>query len=364
MALHGDLSSYPLPELLQWLDSSRKTGALQLFWEAGDRRLFILGGQIVATASPSLWERMARAIEQGGIADGQRLMLSLKASNRTGVPIQATAQTLKDLQELTAEELYGAIADLTQAQAGRFHWSEDPDRGEDEWVAVEIPLRHAVFESLRWLDEASDVERVLPLDSMVVRSMAPTSAVRSALHRVLMHACSIPDGMTLGRLRLVLGLQKGMVARGVYELMRGRLVEVDGAGPLEADPVADMLEKGAVLLRERQFEAAGLVFSALLQSDPSDRRVREFARMVEREHMAALYRDLPPLTVLDIEGDVAELAPLRQEERQVAALINGKWDVTAVVLASQQRELDTLKVLYKLRRMGLLREVTPRQTEQ
>ncbi len=361
MAFHGDLSSYPLPELLQWLDASRKTGALQIQWEAGDRKLFILSGQIVATASPALWERMARAIEQGGIADGQQLMRSLAVSNRSGAEVEASEDTLGALKELATEELYGAIADLTQAQAGRFHWSEDPDRGEDEWVALHVPLRHALFESLRWLDEAGDVERVLPLDSMIVRSTAPVTAVRGAMHRVLLHACSTPGGMNLGRLRLVLGLHRGMVARGVYELMRARQVEVEGAGALEADPVADMLEKGAILLRERQFEAAGMVFSALLHSDPSDRRVREFSRMVEREHMAELYRDLPPLVVLDLEADASQLSMLRQEERQIAALINGRWDVSTVVLASQQRELDTLKALYKLRRLGLLREVTPQQ---
>ncbi len=354
MALHGDLSSYPLPELLQWLDASRKTGALQIQWTAGDRRLFLLSGQIVATASPALWERMARAIEQGGIANGEQLMRDLAASNVSGEALQATPETLKALDELVTEELYGAIADLTQAQGGRFHWSEDPDRGEDEWVAVQVPLRHALFESLRWLDEAPDVERVLPLDSMIVRSTAPVTAVKGAMHRVLLHACSTPGGMNLGRLRLVLGLHRGMVARGVYELMRARLVEVEGAGALEADPVADMLEKGAILLRERQFEAAAMVFSALLHSDPSDRRVREFARMVEREHVAELYRELPPLTVFALETEGADLSALRPEERQVAGLINGKWDVSAIVLAGQQRELDTLKAIYKLWRLGLL----------
>ncbi len=257
MAFHGDLSSYPLPELLQWLDTSRKTGALQLQWEAGDRKLFLVEGHIVATGSPALWERIARAIDQGGIGDGQALMRTLAAG-------------------------------------------------------------HALFESLRWLDDAADVERVLPLDSMVVRSTAAVTSGRGALQRVLLHACSTPGGMNLGRLRLVLGLQRGMVARGVYELLRGHLVEVEGA--LEADPVADMLEKGAILSRERQFEAAGLVFSALLHSDPSDRRVREFARMVEREHLAELYRGLPPLTVIEMESDPSMLAPLRQEERQIAAL--------------------------------------------
>jgi hypothetical protein len=79
--------------------------------------------------------------------------------------------------------------------------------------------------------------------------------------------------------------------------------------PLAEDPVADMLESGAVLLRERQFEAAGLVFAALLQSDPADRRVREFARMVDREHAAELYRELPPTAVLCPATDLSLLSP-------------------------------------------------------
>ena len=361
MAFHGDLSSYPMPELLQWLDASRKTGALQIQWDAGDRKIFVLKGEIVATSSPALWERMSRAIGHGGIADGQQLMRELALSHRTGQELRATAETIEALHQLATEELYGSIADLTQAEAGQFHWSEDPDRAEDEWIALNHSLRHALFESLRWLDESKEVDRVLPLDSMIVRSVADVTAARGALQRVLLHACLIPGGMNLGRLRLALGLQRGMVVRGVYDLMRNKLVEVDGASALEADPVADMLEKGAVLLRERQFEAAGMVFRALLQSDPSDRRVREFARMVEREHMAELYRDLPPMTVLQLEADSSTLSSMRQEERQIAALINGVWDVSGVVLASQHRELDTLKTLYKLRRQGLLREVTLRR---
>ncbi len=354
MAFHGDLSSYPLPELLQWLDSSRKTGALHLTWDNGERKIFLLAGQIVATASPALWERLARALEQGGITDGQRLMESLKKANREATALELTPDVGRALSELTSAEFIGALTDLTQAQSGRFHWSEDPDRGEDEWVAVELPLRHALFESLRWIDEQTDIERVLPVDQIAVKSMAPVTSAQTAMQRIVLYACS--TGSTLGRLRLVLGLPRGLVTRAVYELLRARLVDVDGAGRLEEDPVADMLEKGAILVRERQFEAAGLIFAALLQSDPSDRRVREFSHMVEREHVASLYRELPPMTVLELVQDAEALAALRAEERQFAALVNGRWDVTALVLASQRRELEALKLLYKLSRLGLLRE--------
>ena len=38
----------------------------------------------------------------------------------------------------------------------------------------------------------------------------------------------------------------------------------------------------------------------------------------------------------------------------MASLVNGAWDVSTIVLASPNRELETLKCLSKLNRMGLL----------
>ena len=76
--------------------------------------------------------------------------------------------------------------------------------------------------------------------------------------------------------------------------------------------------------------------------------------MVEREHTAALYNELPPIFVPVLGPDLSLLQGLRPEERQVASLVNGQWDVSTIVLASHARELETLKALAKLQRMGLL----------
>ncbi len=192
----------------------------------------------------------------------------------------------------------------------------------------------------------------------MVRATADGAAVKHTVHRLLLHAAAKEGGINIGRLRLVLGLPARAGARAARgELLRGRLLQMEGTGVLEDDPIADMLEKGAVLLRERQFDAAALLFSALLQSDPGDRRVREFARMVEREHVAELYRELPPVMVPVLVASNESLASLRPEERQVAELVNGRWDISALVLASQQRELDAMRTLFKLRRLGLLKSL-------
>lgn len=359
MAIHGDLFSFPLPELLQWLESSRKTGALQLSWDAGERKLYLLTGQVVATAAVGLWERMARMLSISRLAKGETVMEALREMRRTGNVEQAFAARKLELSQcvqLAREELYGAVADLTLAQNGHFHWSEDPDRGDEEWTPTDLSLRELLFESLRWVDEQPDVDKALPLDSMTVRALVKPSADQPLLHRVILTMCEA--GQNLGRLRLALGVSRSSATRRVYDLLRLKWAQVEGAPDIEIDPVAEMLEKGSILVRERQFEAAGLVFSALLASDPADRRVREFARMVEREHVASLYRELSPLYVPELVNDPESLSLLRSEERHVAALVNGSWDISTLVLASQVRELETLKCLNKLNRMGLLRPST------
>jgi hypothetical protein len=356
MALHGDFFSYPLPELLQWLDGSRKTGTLQLSGEAGERRLFLLSGHVVATAGDGLRGRVARVLELGRLVAGAQVMTALRAMPSGGEDLEATFQAHKVdvrlVRALAREELYGAMVDLTRSGGGTFHWTEDVDRGGEEWVPLEMSLRELLFESLRWVDEQPDVERALPADTLTVRSRVQPGPRMPLMHRILLTLCA--SGQNLGRLRLSLGISRASISRRVFELLKAKQVEVDGAQQVVVDPITDMLEKGAVLVQEGQYDAAEMVAGSLLASDPTDRRVREFARMVLSEHVAALYAELPPLAVPMLLPEPGELSLLKPEERQVAAQINGHWDVSTLVLASPLRELDTLKTLAKLTRMGLL----------
>jgi hypothetical protein len=358
MALHRDFSSFPLPELLQWLDSSRKTGTLQLLsWEGGERKLFLLSGQVLAMANEGLWGRVARVLSLAKLADGASVLTAFKALPPGGEELdsvfRANKVEPKFVRELAREELFGSMVDQTRAGHGAFHWTEDMDRQGEEWAPCEMSLRELLFESLRWVDEQPDVERTLPGDALTVRARVQPSPRQPLMHRILLSMCG--GGQNLGRLRLSLGMSRSSTTRRVFELLRAKQVEVEGAPEVVVDPVTDMLEKGAVLVREGQFDAAELVGSSLLTSDPSDRRVREFARMAQSEHVASLYAELPPLAVPVLVPDPEAQALLKPEERQVAGLINGTWDVSTLVLASPARELETLKTLAKLVRMGLLR---------
>ncbi|MBL8916145.1 MAG: DUF4388 domain-containing protein [Archangium sp.] len=346
MAFHGDLSSYPLPDLLQWLDGSRKSGALSLSWDSGQRKLFLLEGQITAVSASGLRERISRVVEQTGDARGDVVLNALERAQSVGPGID------QDIREIAEEEMIGSLVDLIPAQ-GRFHWTEDSDRGEDEWIALELPLRHVLFETLRRLDEVTDVERALPHEQLVLRA-AVGARPKHALQRAISGILGTKDDVTLSRVRLSLGMARSIVARGVFDMLRAGRAVVVGAAPIEADPIAEMLEKGAILVRERQFDAAALIFASLLQSDPGDRRVREFARMVEREHVASIYRELPPVSRFSVSPSPTVLSSLRPEERTLLRWFESGADLSAVVLASTQRELDTLKSVMRLVRLGAL----------
>src|SRR5882724_7012313 len=104
MAFHGDFSSYPLPELLQWLDASRKTGALHFAWDTGERKLFMLTGQIVATAAPGLWEHLARGLEQGGMASGHRVLSALRTNRGSTQTLDVAPEVEALIRELATDE--------------------------------------------------------------------------------------------------------------------------------------------------------------------------------------------------------------------------------------------------------------------
>jgi hypothetical protein len=148
------------------------------------------------------------------------------------------------------------------------------------------------------------------------------------------------------------------ILRRVEALRDLGLAEVEGVAA-QPDPVARLISQAQALVAQRQFDEASIVFKALLAADPSDRRVRALLREAEREQLAALYEELSPVAVPVLVGGPASLETpagrrLSSADREVAGRVNGRWDVASIALASPLREVETLKALRKLGRLGLV----------
>ena len=328
--LTGELATFPLSDLFQWLDQGRRSGVLEIdtgegspFWiQVQDRRIVM-----AARPPPS----------PAGIDS--------LAGWKPDVPEEA----------LWPESCVDRMVDLflTPGQ-GRFTLV-DSAAGFDDGVALDVGVGQMVLEGLRRLDEWPDLDRRYPSESALLAADG-TGWPRSPGLRAMTEAAR--RRTSIGETRLALVLSRPAVLRRIEALRELGFAHVEGVA-VKADPVASLITKAQALVAERQFEEASIVFRSLLQADPSDRRVRHLLREAERDQVAALYEELSPVAVPRLLGGIESLdSPaarrLSSTDREVAGRINGNWDVASIALASPLREVETLKAVRKLRRLGLI----------
>jgi hypothetical protein len=328
--LHGDLVTLPLPDLLQWIDQGRRAGVVEIdagegapFWlEVRDRR-------IVAASRPT----------------AEQVVLGSLAGWQPSAPPQA----------LWPEALADRIVDLFLGPpAGRFTLADDP-AGFEDGVPLDLAIGQMVLEGLRRLDEWPDLDRRHPSEAALLCADGPGNP-RSPAQRALLEAAR--SRLSIAEARLALQLSRPAALRRIEVLREQGLAHVEGVAP-RADPVSALVDQAQLLVLERQFDEAAIVFKSLLAADPSDRRVRNLLREAEREQVAALYEELSPVAVPVLLGGPGSLdSPAGRRlgfaDREVSARVNGTWDVSAIALSCPLREVETLKALRKLVRLGLV----------
>ena len=327
--LQGDLATLPLPDLFQWVDAARRSGVVEIepgegppFWvEVRDRRVV----------------RAARPPADAGLA----------CLSGWALPMPP--------QSLWPEAAHDRLVDLFLGpEVGRFSFAEDAG-GFDDGVPLELPVSQLALEGLRRLDEWPRLDRSYPSEAALLHADGGGPARSPGLAAVLEAA---RRRLSLAEARLALMLSRPALLRRVEALREAGLAHVEGAAA-QADPIARLIDQAQALVRERQFDEAAHVFKSLLAADPSDRRVRHLLREAEREHLAALYEELSPMAVPVLLGGAASLESpagrrLSAADREVAERVNGRWDVASVALACPLREVETLKALRKLMRLGLV----------
>lgn len=328
--LQGDLATFPLPDLFQWLDQGRRSGVLEIdsgdgarFWiEVHDRR-------VLAAARPP----------------AERAGLGTLAGWSHGEPAEA----------LWPEACADRIVDLFLAPPGGRFALVDGAAGFEDGVALELSIGQMTLEGLRRLDEWPDLDRRYPSESALLCADG-AGAPRTAGQRALLEAAR--RRVSIAEARLALHLSRPAALRRIEALRELGLAHVEGVAA-HADPVSSLIDKAQLLVGERQFDEAAIVFRSLLAADPSDRRVRALLREAEREQVAVLYEELSPVAVPVLLGGPASLdSPagrrLGSIDREVAARVNGAWDVASIALSCPLREVETLKALRKLVRLGLV----------
>jgi DNA-binding Lrp family transcriptional regulator len=320
--ISGDLTTMQLADVLQWADQGVARGTLTVETPAGLSWLNVANRDVVMLCFPP---DISAPVRPHGANQAALALAHAAAPDR--------------------------LLDLFLLRAGTFTFVPGEDR--DGGIPLRASIRVLVMEGLRHLDEWPRLSGTYPSENaLLTRTDAPESGTLAPIQKAVLLCAS--SRMSLADARLRLALSRPSLLRRVEELRVMGLISVDGAAA-GVDPIARLIHQASALLRAQQFEEAAIVFSSLLAADPSDARVRRLLQDAEREQVAALYQQLDPLAVVHLPDEQAVKArSLTRTDREVVERINGRWDVASLVLGSPLREVETLRSLRRLQKLGVV----------
>jgi hypothetical protein len=357
MGLSGRLETMGLPEVLQWISTSRKTGTLYLRRSAVEKRIVFQAGEIYSSWSNHPRESLGQFLIRGRLVGEEQLFSALLRQEQLGKMLGAilvdegaiTPEQLKHALRTKAEE---TVYDLFQWPDGDFEFRD----GEfAEVFHIEVPVTQVILEGIRRVDEWRRFRAAFPdplCTFAVKRGPAPKDASEARALELAAEGKTLPEiALEMRRSEfdaasLLFALhEQGRVSMGAHDPAR----ETDG-DPVAA--IAALLDRAAGHMRQRRFKEAWEAYESVLALDRLNQHAKKGVRAAlqalvhERAPRASIRLDQVPVLVADFATLTREaLAP---QEAFVLSRVNGAWDVRSILKICPLAEQDALQIFGSL----------------
>jgi hypothetical protein len=375
MSLSGSLATMPLPDLLQWLGTSVKTGTLSLERDQVCKQIELRRGRIVACSSDDPPHRLGHfLLSRGKITEDQlRHALGRQETERRHLGALLVSDGALEEKELVvllaakSEEILLGLFDWTE---GSFRFEEGDQGTGIQALPADLRVEELVLRGARRLDEAKRIRAVFRDPGMVLRPTAkvpPPEISRNRLARLLYE--SVDGERTVGEIVLHAHASEFLVHKFLFELFRSGMVEVCEVRRIpdegQADPerrLAVALETSRKLALRGEHDAALDLLQAVYRVHPQDDALRRLVAEAEIAFVDRAYRhDLPaakvPVLVQAVESLTGE--DLSPAEFFLLSRIDGSWNVKSIIQIAPLREVDALRTLKRMRDKGLIRLKDP-----
>lgn len=156
--ISGDITLMPLPDFLQWAETSRKSGTLSVSFEGTSKSFYLQDGKMIFISSQKAGERLGEFFVQSGSLETGQIEKCLVESRRLGLPftgylIEKGVLDRKILEQTLLRLAETAFSDVLTWDGGTFEFT-------DALPAlilngpVKLETSFIVFQSVKMLDEA------------------------------------------------------------------------------------------------------------------------------------------------------------------------------------------------------------------
>ncbi len=374
MSLLGDFATMPLPDLLQWMAISQKTGILLLQRRDIVKEIYFRLGKIVASASNDPREYFGQFLLSYGKIAEEDLMRAFQKQGDTGIKLGRLLVMDGLLQEdevqrflrIKAEE---TIYDLFLWDEGSFKFYNDAPAQETH-VAIEMDVTSILMEGTRRSDEWARIRNIFPSSEAVLRIL-PEVLTRSILSDPLYNRMVqlLESPKRISDLCLMFHASDFAVSKTLYDMYRMGIVEVLDVPPPPRPSEVLLEEQGRSLANNGlkqfnagEFEQAIETFKQVLLLQPRHALANSMISKAYKEIKASLVTDefsIEHLPYLRRSlGDLNELS-FTPQENYILNRINGMTSVQSIIRISPIQEIQALMIFKKLAKEGLIGFLPP-----
>jgi hypothetical protein len=181
MALGGEIQTFPVRDLLEWLARRRASGRLSVTRGMTVRRFHLRGGRVTLASSSEEWTRLGRLLIDRNLIDEDELSAALERC-RPKLPL---GKVLIDEGLITAAQLGSVLAEKARALMldalawtdGSFHYDDSAPVNRPEAGIPPVDLFELVEKRRRLRRRARDSQDPLPIgdeDVIEMRALPPT----------------------------------------------------------------------------------------------------------------------------------------------------------------------------------------------
>lgn len=361
-----------LADLFQWLKAARKSGVLTVSSGDDERSLEFQEGRIHSYMSRELRQNLGQLLLGFGLVTEADITKAYRIQRQSKKSLPEILLAEGFVNEETVRGFFGEAArdtvfDLFLEAEGSFVFSDAEDVFEMdevplERVPLELDMEEAILEGMRRMDEWHQIRARLPRDTIRLKLASPPPAGERPQREAKMFLC-VAQGMSIGEICLELRASRYSVYRLLVQAMIAGTLALDkGASESEnekseqSDRVKRLLGQAQTMLDAKQWDEAATLYDLIARINPQDADARAGQRRAHDEQIAELYQIMPPIAVpkLTVPRDQLRDYHVSNEELFLASRINGEWDVGSLVMVSPLSELATLKLMSKLRHIGVL----------
>jgi hypothetical protein len=355
MSLSGKLETMGLPEVLQWISLSRKTGTLFLRSRSVEKRLVFREGTLYSSWSNHPRESLGQILVRDRRVTEQQLFTALLYQEQHGQMLGTilvaegiiTEDQLRQALQTKAEE---TVYDLFLWPDGDFHFED----GEvPQLFHLDLPVTHVIMEGIRRVDEWKRIRAVFPSGHLTFSVPAGAASGEPDEAQALELAAA---GRSLPEIALEMrrsefdaaGILFGLHERGLLHVGK---VRARDAGRDTVRLIEDMLGEGTAQMKLGRYQSAYEAFEQVLAVDRLNQHAKKglaaaAEAMVSQRAARTVPLDKVPVLVMNLSALTRET--LEPNEGFVLSRINGTWDVRSILKVCPIGEQEAISIFARL----------------